>query len=119
MLSCPKCHQPIKNRDAIACPHCRTPLKAHGHAGIPLHRAIGNEPLCRTCTYHADDTCNYPQRPDAWECTMYRDCRVATVSTPTNYETSSSPQAWIRRNGVWIAIVGLLVLSFLIAASKR
>ncbi|NDJ17788.1 zinc ribbon domain-containing protein [Myxacorys almedinensis] len=120
MLSCPKCHQPLKKRDAIVCPHCRTELKAHGHAGIPLYRATGKEPLCRTCLYDADDTCNYPQRPDAWECTLYRDTRlVATVSTPTSRDSKPSPQVWVRRNIVWVAIAGLLVVSFLIAASKR
>jgi hypothetical protein len=117
MLSCPKCHQPIK-KDAIVCPYCRTELKAHGHAGIPLHRATGNEPLCRTCAYDADNTCNYPQRPDAWECTMYRDRLTATVSTPTTYQASTSPQVWIRRNMIWIAIVGIVILSFFVA-SKR
>jgi hypothetical protein len=50
---------------------------------------------------------------------MYRDRLTATVSTPTTYQTSTSPQAWIRRNMLWIAIVGLVILSFFVAASKR
>jgi hypothetical protein len=50
---------------------------------------------------------------------MYRDRLTATVSTPTTYQTSTSPQVWVRRNMIWIAIVGLVILSFFVAASKR
>jgi hypothetical protein len=49
---------------------------------------------------------------------MYRDRLTATVSTPTTYQASTSPQVWIRRNMIWIAIVGLVILSFFVA-SKR
>ncbi|MEA5513598.1 zinc ribbon domain-containing protein, partial [Nodularia sp. UHCC 0506] len=69
-ISCPTCHQLVDNQ-AITCPYCRTTLKAYGHPGIPLHRATGKEFLCDSCTYHADDTCNFPQRPYAKDCTLY------------------------------------------------
>ncbi len=116
MSNCPRCGQSIKS-DAIACPRCRTPLKAHGHPGIVLHRATGTEPLCKTCIYDADDTCNYPQRPDARECTMYHNVTIPIVSTPKQYEMT--PGAWARRNAGWIALVILLVLSFGLALSRR
>ncbi|MBD2180682.1 zinc ribbon domain-containing protein [Planktothrix sp. FACHB-1355] len=70
MPNCPRCHQPVPTQ-AVTCPHCREILKAYGHPGIPLHRATGDEYLCTSCTYHTDDTCNYPQRPFARECTLY------------------------------------------------
>lgn len=116
MINCPRCGQSVRS-DAIACPRCRTSLKAHGHPGIVLHRATGTEPLCKTCIYDADDTCNYPQRPDAWECTMYHNATVPIVSTPSRYEMT--PAAWTRRNAGWIALVILLVLSFGLALSRR
>jgi len=72
MPDCPRCHQPVDAR-AIACAHCKTPLKAFGHPGIPLYRSQPEEFLCTTCIYHEDDTCNYPQRPFAKECTLYHD----------------------------------------------
>ncbi|MBE9009302.1 zinc ribbon domain-containing protein [Pseudanabaenaceae cyanobacterium LEGE 13415] len=116
MLNCPRCGQSIQ-QSAIACPRCRTPLKAHGHPGIVLHRATGAESLCKSCLYDADDTCNYPQRPDARECTMYHDVTIPIVSTPQRYETS--PGVWIRRNAGWIALVMLIILSFGLALSRR
>jgi hypothetical protein len=103
--------------DAIACPRCRTPVKAYGHPGIVLHRAAGTEPLCKTCLYDADDTCNYPQRPDAQECTMYHNVTVPIVSTPKPY--GMTPGAWMRRNAGWIALVILIVLSLGLALLKR
>jgi hypothetical protein len=72
MINCRRCHQPVDSK-AIACPHCRLSLKAFGHPGIPLYRATDDEYLCTSCVYHADDTCNYPQRPHAKDCTLYRD----------------------------------------------
>lgn len=72
MPNCHRCHQVISSQ-AITCPHCGTVLKAFGHPGITLHRAVGDTPLCESCTYHADDTCNFPQRPYALECTLYDD----------------------------------------------
>jgi len=116
MMNCPRCGQSIQS-DAIACPRCRTPLKAHGHPGIVLHRATGTEPLCKTCIYDADDTCNYPQRPDARECTMYHNVAIPIVSTPKRYEMT--PGAWTRRNAGWIALVILLILSFGLALSRK
>ncbi len=72
MPHCPHCQKPIDSH-AIVCPHCRTTLKAFGHPGVPLHQARGAESLCDRCSYHADDSCNFPQRPHARTCTLFRD----------------------------------------------
>lgn len=69
--TCPRCKKTV-NSQAVTCPFCRTQLKAYGHPGIPLHRAAEDEYLCDSCTYNADDTCNYPKRPYATECTLYQ-----------------------------------------------
>lgn len=89
MPECPRCKQFVKS-DAIVCNYCRTELKAFGHPGIPLYRAEKGEYLCQTCVYHEDDTCNYPQRPYAQTCTMYKD-----LSEPVEVEISknNSPSA--------------------------
>jgi hypothetical protein len=118
MSDCPRCHQPVKS-DAVKCPACGTQLKAFGHPGIPLHQAFGTESLCKTCLYDADDTCNYPKRPYAKECTMYRDRTIPIVSTPTRYEQNSSPETWMRRNLFWLLLGGLLIVSLLLALARR
>ncbi|QIZ72346.1 ATP-binding protein [Oxynema aestuarii] len=40
---------------------------------VLLHKSPGNEPLCSSCTYNLDDTCTFPERPEAKECTLYHD----------------------------------------------
>ena len=118
MSECPRCHQTVDVK-AVTCPYCRTTLKAFGHPGIPLHRATGDESLCESCMYHADDTCNYPQRPYASECTMYQN--LAEANQPEvwqNYRSSVnffSLQKWIQRNPVWVILVGLLIISLLLS----
>lgn len=118
MPNCPRCHQSV-DALAVSCPYCRTPLKAYGHPGIPLHRANGEEPLCRSCTYHADDSCTFPQRPYARECTLYQDIaqkHLAAQQLNKNISPAIAIQNWFRRNQVWLILLGLLVVSFLIAA---
>lgn len=116
MTTCPRCHQPV-DPQAIACPFCRTTLKAHGHPGITLHQATGTEYLCETCTYHADDTCNYPQRPYAKECTLYHDQRQPFQ--PIRSSRPASFSLWFRRNLPQIAILGLLGVSFLVVLYQQ
>jgi hypothetical protein len=113
MPECPRCHQPVETQ-AISCPYCRTVLKAHGHPGIPLYRATGSEPLCLTCAYHEDDTCTFPQRPDATDCTMYRDRNWQQALAPPRHSTGFSIQNWLKRNLVWLALIGLILLSLLL-----
>jgi len=117
MAECPTCHQTVAAQ-ALECPYCRTVLKAHGHAGITLHRAEGDEFLCDTCVYQADDSCNFAKRPYAKDCTLYRDRTAVTNSTLPGYSTRFKLQTWFKRNFVWFVLVGLILLSLLIALAQ-
>lgn len=113
MSACPRCHQSVEPR-TIACPHCRTLLKAHGHPGIPLYRATGLEPLCLTCTYHADNTCTFPKRPEAIDCTLYDDISQQRLTVAPVYTNSDRLSIWVKRNVGLLAFLGLVLLSLLL-----
>ena len=118
--TCPHCKQTV-NSQAITCPFCGTQLKAYGHPGIPLHRAVGEENLCDTCTYHADDTCNYPKRPHAKECTLYQNLEernLELLSQNQKPNLSTNINNWIRRNQSLLLLFGLLLICFLLALSS-
>jgi transposase-like protein len=112
MPECSRCHQPV-TRQAITCPHCGNTLKAHGHPGIPLHQATGQEPLCQTCLYHRDDSCTYPKRPYAMDCTLYSTVAPLANASPASLAPFKSGylKNWMRRHGGLVALVGLLLLS--------
>ncbi len=117
--SCPRCHQLVDNQ-AITCPYCRTTLKAYGHPGIPLHRATGDEYLCESCTYHADNTCNFPQRPYAKDCTLYDNLDKSRLNLESQHYTSNlgaTVKTWMKRNQALLLILGLLCVCLLIALS--
>ena len=107
MPNCPRCHQAVKSQ-AVQCPHCQMVLKAYGHPGIPLHRATSDVPLCDSCTYHEDDTCTFPKRPYAKECTLYND--VNRKQMDAQLQKNSTAIALI-----WLVLVGLIVVSFVLA----
>lgn len=111
MSTCPRCQATLE-ATALQCPRCRLPLKAHGHPGIPLHWAEVGDVLCPTCRYHADDSCNFPQRPQAQTCTLYRPLRGEAKEdwTPTRRETLGR---WLRRHQGLGAVLGLLLISLL------
>lgn len=117
MQNCPRCHQSITSK-AITCPHCGTVLKAYGHPGITLHRTLGEEPLCETCTYHADDTCTFPQRPYAKECTLYHDRSQPLLQTDPIYAPRrsflQSVKVWCQRHPALVGLIGLVAVSFLL-----
>jgi hypothetical protein len=118
-VSCPRCHQLVDNK-AITCPYCRTTLKAYGHPGIPLHRATGDGYLCDSCTYHADDTCNFPQRPHAKDCTLYQNLEESKLELQQQAYTKSfgvTVKTWIKRNQGLLLLLGLLLICLLIALS--
>jgi len=106
MPHCPHCHQSVDTQ-AIACPHCQTLLKAHGHPGILLHRATGEAYLCQSCLYHLDDSCTFPQRPHARECTLYRDQTIAS-------QQAKAPAYQPQRHYVWLILVGLVAIAVLL-----
>ncbi len=114
MLNCPHCHQLI-NSQATTCPFCRKALKAYGHPGIPLHRATGEQPLCNSCIYHEDDTCNFPQRPYATECTLYSDRHQQQLEVVPKPSLMKSLRLWCQRHQALLLLLGLALISFLLA----
>lgn len=118
MFDCPRCHQPV-DQQAIACPYCNTTLKAFGHPGITIHRETGEGYLCERCTYDEDDTCTFPQRPYAKECTLYHD-KFQQANAELRYTPSliGSIQLWVKRNVALLVLVGLLLVSFMIVLSR-
>jgi hypothetical protein len=118
-VSCPRCQQLVDNQ-AITCPYCRVTLKAYGHPGIPLHRATGNEYLCDRCVYHEDDTCNFPQRPYAKDCTLYQnieESKLALQQQPYTLSCNARVKSWLQRYQTWLLLLGLLFICFLIVVS--
>ncbi|NJM96808.1 MAG: zinc ribbon domain-containing protein [Phormidesmis sp. RL_2_1] len=110
MPACPRCSRAIAT-DTITCPHCQLSLTAHGHPGMPLYRATDEVPLCATCAYDADDTCNFPQRPQAKTCTLYQNIQAPKQLTRSDIY----PIPWWRKNILWIGF-GLLVTVSLLTA---
>ena len=106
MLSCPRCHQAVL-ANAITCPNCRLELKAHGHPGIDLHRAQQGTYLCDSCSYHNDDSCNFPQRPQATTCTLYQDVE----QSPRMMASEIYTIPWWRKYSGWIALGVILLIS--------
>jgi hypothetical protein len=121
MSTCPKCQQPVDTQ-AINCPYCKTPLKAYGHPGIPLYQASKEEFLCDRCLYHEDDSCTYSKRPYAKTCTLYHDKTEPLITQQTISLTPSNPikiiQRWCYRNRGLLLIIGLIVISLVIAFLK-
>lgn len=117
MAECPRCHQLVDSQ-AIACPHCKYKLKAFGHPGIPLHRADRDEFLCQSCLYHEDDTCNFPKRPYAKECTLYQDHTEPIVpqgSSSLQWRFPHHLGQWIKSNPLGMVIFMIIVISLLLA----
>lgn len=116
-ISCPRCHQKVDSQ-AINCPYCRTQLKAYGHPGIPLHRAKGNEYLCESCTYQADDTCTFPQRPYAKECILYQNIEETKLDLQQQQRANafdSKFKSWVRRNRALLLLLALVLVCILIS----
>jgi hypothetical protein len=110
MLSCPRCQAAIEST-TIQCPRCRLTLKAHGHPGIPLYRTDGSESLCATCVYDADDSCNFPQRPHAETCTLYRSVNATEELALPPPSLVRQLSFWLRNHRGLVALGGLLLLS--------
>ncbi|MDA0673453.1 MAG: hypothetical protein O3C67_07070 [Cyanobacteria bacterium] len=124
MPTCPRCDTAV-DAVAVQCPHCGLVLKAHGHPGMPLHRTTGDQVLCTDCAYHADNSCTFPQRPHATSCTLYQSINPSSEVYPPRWSQAGSrglSPRWslrlaLKRNGGWIALVALLMISLAIALS--
>lgn len=108
MPQCFRCGSTAQATD-IKCKTCGAELKAFGHQGIELHRTIDGQPLCLTCVYHADDSCDYDKRPFATECTMYRDVnrQVESIRRPGARQSDTGHQKII----IVAVILGLILLA--------
>ncbi len=106
MPSCPRCHQSILVT-AVTCPNCGLELKAHGHPGIDLHRSQAGQYLCETCIYHQDDSCTFPQRPQATTCTLYVDAAQEPMSAASDIYVIP----WWRKYSGWLMLAGLILVS--------
>jgi Double zinc ribbon len=119
-VSCSRCHQLVDSQ-AITCPHCRLTLKAHGHPGIPLHRAIGEKYLCEACVYNLDDSCNFPKRPYAQECTLYQNLEEIKLEKQQMNSLRSfgvNVKTWFKRHLAWLLILFVIFVCLLIAVSS-
>lgn len=82
---------------------------------MPLYRASGKEPLCVTCVYHEDDSCNFPKRPYAMDCTLYNDHAKQQALPQSGYTPGFLLQTWLKRNVAWLLLLALLLVSLLVA----
>ncbi|MBD2100899.1 zinc ribbon domain-containing protein [Leptolyngbya sp. FACHB-261] len=110
MLECPRCHQPVSSTD-VTCPVCSETLKAHGHPGMPLHRAERGAFLCDTCVYQADDSCTFPQRPQALSCTLYRSQQVVHLTAAEVKARYRAQLGMGERRYFWIGLGAVVVLA--------
>lgn len=116
MPSCPKCQKPV-DAQALSCPHCDNPLKAFGHPGMPLYQSADGTSLCPRCSYHLDDTCNFPKRPNAKTCTLFRDASIPLAKStdiPVSQLGVRGVKNWLYRYRGIIAIALLIIISVII-----
>ena len=114
MPSCPRCEKPVDSQ-AVICPHCKNTLKAFGHPGIPLHQSRDDSFLCDRCSYHLDDTCNFPKRPYAKSCTLFQDAATPLVEVSNAGRGKLRIKHWLYRYRGAIAIAFLILLSVALA----
>ena len=108
MPSCPRCNQAVLVT-AVTCPNCGLELKAHGHPGIDLHRSQAGSYLCDSCVYHQDDSCTFPQRPQATTCTLYVD--IETAQQPMRAASEIYVIPWWRKYSGWLMLAALILIS--------
>lgn len=114
MPSCPRCKQPVDSQ-AVICPHCKNTLKAFGHPGIPLYQSRDDSFLCDRCSYHLDDTCNFPKRPYAKSCTLFQDAATPLAEVTGTKTRKLRIKDWLYRYRGVIAIAILIVVSVALA----
>jgi hypothetical protein len=81
---------------------------------MTLHRTEGDEALCATCLYDTDDTCNFPQRPTATTCTLYRSVKPAEDLALPDPSFGQQINFWLRSHPGLMALGGLLLLSLVL-----
>lgn len=113
MANCPRCQQRFKGA-VTTCPRCGVEVTAYGHPGIPLHRARAEAYLCETCVYELDDSCSFPQRPEATSCTLYRDSRKPVTPRKPKQRHRGLGLSFEGRSQLWllaiVCIIGIAVL---------
>jgi hypothetical protein len=85
---------------------------------MTLFRATKNEPLCESCVYHADDSCNFPKRPYAMDCTLYQDSQPSQAVVK-QYEIEFRLKGWVKRNMSLVLVMGLLLISLGLVLMRR
>lgn len=116
MPICPRCENQVKPTD-LACSRCGLQLKAHGHPSIELHQSGAGEVLCKTCAYDADDSCTFPQRPDAKTCTLYQSITAEAEREKGELQSpSATPSLRIfwQRYKVWLILLAIFGISLLL-----
>jgi hypothetical protein len=78
---------------------------------MKLHHAKGNVPLCPSCAYDADNSCTFPKRPSAMDCTLYQNSQ--TLPEATRQEIYRIP--WQRKNGFRLILAALIILAVIVA----
>jgi hypothetical protein len=115
MFHCPRCKKPVDSQ-AVVCPNCHNSLKAFGHPGIPLYQSEDHSSLCDRCIYDQDDSCNFPQRPNALSCTLFHDAAmplISKASMPQSTQGWTGIKNWLYRHRGLIAIALLILASIL------
>lgn len=100
MVDCPRCGTPTSNR-TLNCQNCGYSLESYG-AFEPDVIAAGSKILCSTCRYDRDDSCTFPDRPQATRCTLYRSLdEPVLVAYRPPFRFS---------NYIWVLVLGGLLL---------
>ncbi|MEB3274433.1 MAG: hypothetical protein ACO4AI_05725 [Prochlorothrix sp.] len=115
-LTCSRCQRPLQPQ-ATTCPHCGLVLSAYGHPGLTIQRSEDGTPLCDSCVYHWDDSCTFPNRPTALDCTLYRD-RSQPEPEPLVLGQSRSPltrvRYWIQDHRAFVIIGTIFLIALLL-----
>ncbi|NER85148.1 MAG: zinc ribbon domain-containing protein [Leptolyngbya sp. SIO1D8] len=112
MPICSRCKNQVKVTD-LTCGYCGLQLKAHGHPSIELHQTLSEEVLCKSCAYHADDSCTFPQRPYAKACTLYQSIAAETEQITYQPRSPSLQTLW-QRHKIWLILLALFGISLLL-----
>lgn len=83
-----------------------------------LFRATEGEPLCASCVYHADDSCNFPKRPYAIDCTLYQNVQQPQTMSP-QYDAGLRLKRWVKQNTPLLWVIGLLGISLGVVLIRR